>query len=146
MQIRRYVAAAAVPLLLLAVGCEKDKDEEKNKEAAGKSCDGLLKPADASAALPSAIPAGVDGATFYEVATQGSTKQYFAYVTGDDLIGTRDKIKAAYEAKSITVKDTDQEEGAEAELEFEAGGNEGSVQVIPLCKDTLRIRYRVGPK
>jgi hypothetical protein len=144
MQIRRLVAAAAVPLLLAAVGCsEKDKD---NKEAAGKSCDGVLKSADASAALPGDIPAGVDGATFYEKSVQGKTTQYFAYVSGSDLVAMRDKIKAAFEGKSIDVKDTDQEEGAEAELEFEQGGNEGSVQVIPLCKDTLRLRYRVGPK
>lgn len=145
MQIRRLVAAAAVPLLFAAVGCS-DKDKEKAKEATGKSCDGLLKTADASAALPSTIPAGVDGATFYEMETQGATKRYFAYVTGDDLVGTRDKIKAAFEAKNIEIEGTDQEEGAEAEFEFKAGADEGSVQVIPLCKDTLRIRWRIGPK
>jgi hypothetical protein len=145
MQIRRLVAAAAVPLLLAAVGCS-DKDKEKNKQAAGKSCDGLLKSADASAALPGEIPAGVDGATFYEKSVQGKTTQYFAYVSASDLVATRDKIKAAYEGKGINVKGTDQEVGAEAELEFEQGGNEGSVQVIPLCKDTVRLRYRVGPK
>jgi hypothetical protein len=145
MQIRRLVAAAAVPLLFAAVGCS-DKDKEKAKEATGKSCDGLLKSADASAALPGTVPAGVDGATFYEKSAQGKTTQYFAYVPGTDIVGTRDKIKAAFEAKNVTVKDTDQEAGAEAELEFEVGSDEGTVQVIPLCQDTLRIRYRVGPK
>jgi hypothetical protein len=143
MRIRRLLAAAAVPLLLASVGCS---DKDKEKENAGKDCTGLLKPADPAAALPTTIPAGVTGATFYEVQTQGSTKQYFAYVSGDDIVGTRDTIKNAMAGAGLTIKGTDQEEGAEAELEFEQGSNEGSVQVIPLCKDTLRIRWRVGPK
>jgi hypothetical protein len=143
MQIRGLVAAAAVPLLLASVGCsDKDKDL---KAASGKSCDGLLKAADPAAALPSTIPAGITGATFYEVQTQGATKRYFAYVSGTDLVKTRDDIKAAFEAKSIQIVGTDQEAGAEADLEFKAGAEEGSVQVINLCQGTLRLRYRVGP-
>ncbi|MDQ1713247.1 MAG: hypothetical protein QOE45_2697 [Frankiaceae bacterium] len=145
MHIRRLLAVAAVPLLLASVGCS-DKDEEKNKEAAGKSCDGILKPADAAAALPSTIPAGITGATFYEVQTAGATKRYFAYVSGTDLVKTRDDIKAAYETAKIEITGTDQEEGAEADMEFKVGNDEGSVQVIPLCQGTLRVRYRVGPK
>ena len=144
MHIRRLLAAAAVPLLLASVGCSDKDDEEKGE--AGKSCDGLLKPADAAATLPSTIPAGISGATFYEVQTQGATKRYFAYVSGDDLVKTRDQIKTAFEGANIAIEGTDQEEDAEAEFEFKAGGDEGSVQVIHLCKDTLRIRYRVGPK
>jgi glutamine synthetase len=145
MQIRRLVAAAAVPLLIAAVGCsDKDKDEEAEKSASGQSCDGLLKPADASAALPSAIPAGVSGATFYSVETQGATKRYFAYAEGSDFVKTRDEIKTAFENAKIEIEGTDQEE-VEAEFEFKAGDQEGSVQVVPLCQDHLRIRYRVGP-
>jgi hypothetical protein len=143
MQIRRLVVAAAVPLLLASVGCS-DKDK-KLKAAAGKSCDGLLKAADPAAALPSTVPAGITGATFYEVQTAGATKRYFAYVSGTDLVQTRDTIKAAYEAAKITIVGTDQEPGAEADLEFKAGSEEGSVQVINHCQGMLRLRYRVGP-
>ncbi|HEU0130036.1 MAG TPA: hypothetical protein VFQ85_03475 [Mycobacteriales bacterium] len=147
MRIRRLVAAAAVPLLLASVGCaDKDKEEEEGEKAAGQSCDGLLKPDDPSAHLPSTIPAGLTGATFYEVQTQGATKRYFAYTAGTDLVKTRDDIKAAFEAAKIEIEGTDQEEGAEAEFEFKAGAEEGSVQVIPLCQGNLRVRYRVGPK
>jgi hypothetical protein len=145
MQTRRLVAAAAVPLLLASVGCS-EKDKEKAKAAATKSCDGLLKPADAAAALPSTIPAGITGATFYEVQTTGATKRYFAYVSGTNEVTTRDAIKTAYQAASVEVTGTDQEPGVEADLEFKAGADEGSVQVIPLCQGTLRLRYRVGPK
>ena len=74
-----------------------------------------------------ARPAG--GAVFYEVQTQGSTKDY---------------LKATFESKGLKVPGTDQED-VEAEMEFTAtDGSEGSVQVINLCKDNLRVRYRVG--
>jgi hypothetical protein len=145
MRIRRLVAAAALPLLIASVGCS-DKDKEEGKQNAGQSCDGLLKPADAAAALPSSVPAGIDGATFYEVQTAGATKRYFAYVKGSDLVATRDTIKTAFEGKSIEIEGTDQEEGAEAEFEFKQGSDEGSVQVIPYCSGYVRVRYRVGPK
>ncbi len=144
MRMRRLVAA--VPLLFAAVGCsDKDKEEEEGKANASQSCDGLLKPADAAAALPSDIPAGISGATFYQVETQGQTKQYFAYVSGTDFVKVRDDIKAAYQAASIEIENTDQEE-VEAELEFKKGSTAGSVQVIALCKGQLRLRYRVGPE
>ena len=143
MQIRRLVAAAAIPLLFASVGCSKDDDEGA---AAGASCDGLLKPADAAAALPSDIPAGISGATFFEVQTQGQTKRYFAYYKATDLVKVRDDVKAAFEQASIEIEGTDQEEGAEAEFEFKKGDTEGSVQVIPYCKDYVRVRYRTGPK
>lgn len=145
MRMRSYVAAAAVPLLLLGATACSDKDKE-NKENAGKSCDGVLKPASADAALPGTIPAGVTGATFFEKATAGKTTQYFAYVTGTDLTGTRDTIKNALSGAGYEIEGTDQEEGAEAEAEFKGKGVEGSVQVIPLCQNTLRIRYKVGPQ
>lgn len=145
MHTRRLLAAAAVPLLFASVACS-DKDKEEGEKNAGKSCDGLLKPADAAANLPTEFPSGLTGATFYEVQTQGATKRYFAYVAGTDLVKTRDDIKAAYEAASIEIEGTDQEEGAEAEFEFKKGDTEGSVQVISLCQGNLRVRYRVGPK
>jgi len=89
--------------------------------------------------------AGVTGATFFSTDTQGKTVQYFAYVSGDDLVKTRDDIKAAFATAGYEIEGTDQEEDAEAELEWKGKGQEGSVQVIHLCKDNLRIRYRVGP-
>ena len=143
---RALCAVAAVPLIVGVAGCggSSDGDEEEGSSA-GVSCDGLLKPADAAAALPADLPRP-DGAVFYEVQTQGSTKRYFAHVEGEDFVKARDDLKAQFEAKSLKILGTDQEE-VEAEFEFQtAAGEEGSVQVVPLCKDNLRIRWRVGPK
>jgi hypothetical protein len=148
MRIKRLLVAAAIPLLVTSVACgedgEKEKEEKEAAEAAGKTCN--LKPADANANLPAEIPSGATGATFYEVQTQGSTKRYFAYVPGEDIVKVRDDIKKAFEAASIEIEGTDEEPPAEAEFEWKKGDKEGSVQVIPECKGTVRVRYRVGPK
>jgi glutamine synthetase len=144
---RRLLAAAVVPLLLVACGGEnEEKEKEEAEKAAGTACDGLLKPAASDAALPSDVPAGINGATFYEVQTQGSTKRYFAYAPGSDVVKVRDDIKSAFETAGLEIEGTDAEPPAEAEFEWKKGDTEGSVQVVPLCTGNVRIRYRVGPK
>ncbi len=135
MSVRRGVAAA----LLLLAGCGGGAGTQN-----GGPCEGLLKPADPAAALPSGVPAGVAGATFYEVETQGATRRHYARLPGSDFVATRDTIKAAYEAAGLTIEGTDQE-AVEAEFQWSGNGREGSVQVIALCRDHLRIRYRAGP-
>ena len=145
---RALCAIAAIPLVVGLAACGGSSDgenEEEESTAAGASCDGLLKPADAAAALPAELPSPSD-AVFYAVETQGATKRYFARVEGDDFVKERDDLKAQFESKNLKILGTDQEE-VEAEFEFETTtGTEGSVQVISLCKDNLRIRWRVGPK
>ncbi|HEX8003532.1 MAG TPA: hypothetical protein VF519_12630 [Mycobacteriales bacterium] len=145
MRARRLLAATVLPLLLVSFAACGEDEEKEAEEAFGKSCTDLKKPANASAALPADVPAGITGATFYDVQTQGSTKRYFAYVDGTDVVKVRDDIKAAYEAASIEIEGSDAEPPAEAEFEWKKGANEGSVQVVPLCQGTLRVRYRVGP-
>lgn len=111
----------------------------------GASCDGLLKPADPAAALPADLPRP-PGAVFYEVQQQGATKRYFARIAGEDFVKARDDLKAQFEQKGLKILGTDQE-AVEAEFEFAtATGADGSVQVVTLCKDNLRVRWRVGPK
>lgn len=146
MSLRRALCTvAALPLIVGVASCGGSSEKEKEKDASGVSCDGLLKPADASAVLPADLPKP-EGAVFYEVQTQGVTKRYFAHVEGDDFVKARDDLKAQFEQKGLKILGTDQED-VEAEFEFEnAAGVEGSVQVISLCKDNLRVRWRVGPK
>lgn len=145
MRFHRVLVALAIPLLLTSCGeSEEEKEKEKAAEAFGAACD--LKPADPAAALPVDVPAGITGATFFQLDTQGSTRRYFAYVSGTDVVKVRDDIKAAYEQAGIEIEGSDAEPPAEAEFEWKKGTNEGSVQVVPLCKGTVRVRYRVGPK
>jgi len=135
---------AAVPLIVGVAGCGGSSDSDSDSSSSsGASCDGLLKPADSAATPPAGLPLP-DGAVFYEVQSQGSTKDYFAHAPGTDFVKVRDDLKSAFEAKGLKVPGTDQED-VEAEMEFTGtDGSEGSVQVISLCKDNLRVRYRVG--
>jgi hypothetical protein len=148
MSLRRALSTvAAVPLIVGLAGCGGSSGSagSSGSSGGGVSCTGLLKPADSAANPPAGLPLP-DGAVFYEVQTQGATKRYFAHVKGTDFVKLRDDMKATFEQKGLKVLGTDQEE-VEADLEFStADGTEGSVQVISLCKDTLRVRYRVGPK
>jgi hypothetical protein len=144
---RALSAVAAIPLIVGVAACggSSGSDNSSASGGTGVSCDGLLKPADSAASPPAGLPLP-DGAVFYEVQTQGVTKRYFAHVTGTDFVKLRDDLKSTFESKGLKVLGTDQEE-VEADLEFStADGTEGSVQVINLCKDNLRVRYRVGPK
>jgi hypothetical protein len=143
---RALCAVAAVPLIAGVAGCGGSSGSDNTSASGGGvSCDGLLKPANTAAAPPVGLPLP-DGAVFYEVQTQGVTKRYFAHVAGTDFVKLRDDLKATFASKGLKILGTDQEE-VEADLEFStADGTEGSVQVISLCKDNLRVRYRVGPK
>jgi hypothetical protein len=149
MRLRRALGTtAAMTLLFGAAACggsSGGSETESEGSTAGVSCDGLLKDADSAAALPADLPKPEE-AVFYEVQTQGQTKRYFAHVPGSDFVKERDELKAQFESKGLKILGTDQEE-VEAEFEFQtAAGEEGSVQVVPLCKDNLRVRWRVGPK
>lgn len=132
---------AALPVLLLAVACGGDPNR-----AAGKPCDGLLKPADPAAALPAGVPAGVEGATFYELQKQGATNRHYAHAKGGDVVAVRDAIEKAYAGSGIAIEGRDAEPPAEAEFQWSAGDREGSVQVTPLCEGNVQLRYRVGPR
>jgi hypothetical protein len=149
MKTPRLLTVLVVPLLLGAVACGDDKKKDKEKEEAeaekalGADCGDLLKPADAAATLPADLPPAA-GLTIYEKTSQGSTQVWFGHIEGDDVVKVRDAVKAQLEsAGGYEGLDTDAEPPAEAELEFE-GKHEGSVQVIPLCKDHLRVRYRLS--
>ena len=140
------VAPLMLAVLLAAAPACSDGDKEEGEAAAKASCDGKLVAAKSEAALPSDLPAGVTGATFYEVQTDGATKRYFGYTTGTDVVATRDTIRNAFSAAGFEIEGSDEEAPAEAEFEWVKGSNEGSVQVIPLCQGHQRIRYRTGPK
>ena len=134
---RRVAAAAA---LLALTGCNG------SEEPRTKSCDGLLKPASADAALPAGIPAGVEGAVFYEVRKAGATALYYAHLEADDIVAVRDTVAAAFARAGHTIDSRDEEPPAEAEFQFTTPTSDGSVRVTPLCAGTVTIRWRVGPR
>lgn len=135
-------ALGIVLLVATATACsEGDKDKEKATGAAAASCDGVLR-SDSSAALPADYPA-LDGQQLYDSSTQGKTKVVFGHVKGGpaDLSKVRDQLVAKMKSAGYTIEGTDQEQNAEAEAEF-TGPHEGTVNVRPLCKGNLVVRYK----
>ena len=139
-RMRRVLAAVVVLPLALALVTACDEEEKASKAAAGKSCEGVVKPAD-PAARPADLP-GPSGLTYYDKVAQGKTTIYFATLKGDHVVPARDAAVAALKGAGYTVKGTDAEADAEAEAEF-TGPHDGSVQVVHLCQGTLRVRWRL---
>lgn len=136
---RLFGGAACVVLLLAGCG---DKDEEKAKKAAGLACPSDIGKS-ASQPLPADVPS-LPGSSVYRFDSQGQTRVWFAAFDGtpDDLVKVRDQVDDALKGKGYTIKDTDQEPGAEAESEFQ-GPHEGTTNVRPLCKGKVVIRYKL---
>jgi hypothetical protein len=137
---RRWLVPSAMAPLVLLAACGGSSDGESGN--ANAACDSTVKPpADPAAKPPSDIPSP-SGVTWYEVETAGATKAYFGYVSGDTVAVTRDEIRSQLESAGYEIEGTDEEDNAEAEAEFK-GAHDGSLQVIPLCQNTLRVRYRL---
>jgi hypothetical protein len=144
---RRLLATAALAPILAAAGAcggssegDKDKDAGTEASAATASCTGKLLPAKPSAALPSGFPTP-SGAVFYQLAKVGKTEVHFGYVKGDNVVTTRDAIKAQLTQAGFTINGTDQEPDVEAELDADSSAHGGTLQVIHLCNGYLRLRF-----
>lgn len=133
-------ALLAVPLLLGVTACS-DGDKQKAAGAAGASCTGVAL-TDSNATLPAGFPA-LDGQTLYMPSTQGKTMVVFGRVSGsqNDLVTIRDSIATKVKAAGYTIEGTDQEKGAEADLEL-SGPHAGTINVRPLCQGMVAVRYR----
>jgi len=142
--IRHRVIAVAVlaPLVAMLAACGDD-DEEKAKQNATASCPSNIT-GTASTPLPSDVPAPSGASSPYESQSQGATKFWFFAVDGspDDLASLRDDYNDTLKGKGYDIKGTDQEDGAEAEAEFE-GPHEGTSQFIPLCQGKVRVRVKL---
>jgi hypothetical protein len=106
----------------------------------------VLRSADPAVMLPPSLPGGVEDPRLYDRQKVGATTLYFAQSEGSDVVSVRDQIAAAYEKAGKTIESKDAEPPAEAEFQFSADAEEGSVQVTPLCQGWVAIRYRIGPK
>lgn len=142
---QRFRRPACALVLLMAVGCGGDGGGEDPGavRASARPCDGLTVVKNGTPPPPADLPT-VAGWTQVDTVSQGSTTIWLGTVEGEDVVVLRDKAVAALTAGGgYEIPRSDQEGQAEAEAEF-TGRHEGSIQVIPLCEGTLRVRYRVS--
>ena len=139
---RLMAVGVVVPLVVTLAACGDD-DKKKAEQNASASCPSNITQS-ATDALPSDVPAPAGASSAYESQSQGATKFWFFAVDGtpDDLASQRDAYDDTLKAKGYTIKGTDQEEGAEAEAEFE-GPHGGTTQFIPLCQGKIRVRVKL---
>lgn len=139
----RFVAAAVlVPLVVTLTACS-DKDKEESKKAAGESCPSSITQ-QASTSLPSDVPAPSGAGSAYQYSKQGATQVWFYALDGGpgDLASLRDSYDDTLKGKGYDIKDTDQEENAEAESEF-GGPHDGTTNFRPLCQGKVALRLKL---
>ena len=141
-----WVAALGLVGVLALAACNGGGGAPDDDAGTAAPCEGRLEPADPSLALPPGIPAGVDRPVLYKTQKAGATTFWFGHAPGGDVVAVRDAIAAAFERAGLTVESKDAEPPAEAEFQFSAAKEEGSVQVTPLCEGNVTIRWRVGPR
>jgi hypothetical protein len=147
----RFTAlAVAMPLAVMLAACggsssgggEDDGDNEGG--AANAACPANISKA-ASTPIPSDIPAPDGASDPYQYFAQGATKVWYFALDGSpaDLVSLRDSYDDALTAKGYKIKDTDNEENAEAESEF-GGPHHGTTNFRPLCEGKVNFRLKVS--
>ena len=139
---RLTAVGVVVPLIVTLAACG-DGDKEKAKKNAGAACPANISQT-ATTQPPSDVPAPDGASSAYESESQGATKFWFFAVDGipDNLSSLRDAYDETLKGEGYDIKGTDQEEGAEAESEFE-GPHGGTTQFIPLCQGKVRVRVKL---
>ena len=146
----RFIASAlAVPLAVVLAACGGSssgggEDNDSDNANAGGTCSSDINQT-ASTPLPSDIPAPEGASDPYDYFAQGATKVWFFALDGSpaDLVSLRDSYDDALSAKGYKIKDTDNEENAEAESEF-GGPHHGTTNFRPLCDGKVNFRLKVS--
>jgi hypothetical protein len=146
----RFIASAlAVPLAVVLAACGGSssgggEDNDGDNVNAGGTCSSDISKT-ASTPLPSDIPAPEGASDPYSYFAQGATRVWYFALDGSpaDLPSLRDSYDDALTARGYKIKDTDNEENAEAESEF-GGPHHGTTNFRPLCDGKVDFRLKVS--
>jgi len=137
---RVIATALVVPLLAVLAACG-DSDKKDAKKAATAACPSTINQT-VSTQPPSDLPA--PGGSAYDYSNQGKTQVWFFAISGsaDQLPSLRDAYDQQLTGKGYKIEGTDQEEGAEAESDFN-GPHEGTTNFRPLCTGKVVFRLKL---
>ena len=140
---RGITAAAGLAVLLTACAGGTPADiEQFGGEEFRRPCAGITSPAAAEATPPPSFPVH-EGWVGTLRATQGKTVILLGQAPADDdIVAVQARQRELLEQAGLTIVSTDREGQAEAEISFD-GAREGSVQITPLCRGTVAIRYKL---
>jgi hypothetical protein len=134
------VVGATLTLLACSGGRETPDSQRGGEALLRRPCGDLLKPADAAASPPSDVP--VQGVTWYDRRTQGSTAYHFGHLPGEQVGAARDAVIAGLQSAGYTASGTAERGNAGADGQF-AGRHAGTVELTPYCKGRLRLRLQL---
>lgn len=116
--------------------------EQFGGEEFERSCSGIASPAAPTATPPPDFPVH-EGWVGTLRAEQGKTVILFGQAPADDdIVAVQTRQRELLEQAGLRIVSTDREGQAEAEISFD-GAREGSVQITPLCRGTVAIRYKL---
>jgi hypothetical protein len=127
---------------------EREREEQESEGAADKDCDevGDDLTGDPKKKMPSDIGPLSYAHLYKSEGPFGKTERFYAVLDGtpEDLAARRDDVQnELVQNFGFASLSTDQEEGSEAEAHLKGAKHTVDVQVVPLCKGKLRIRYTV---
>lgn len=127
---------------------EREREAQESEGATGKDCDevGDDLTGDPKRKMPSDIGPLSYAHLYKSEGPFGKTERFYAVLDGtpEDLASRRDDVQnELVQNWGFASLSTDQEEGTEAEAHLKGAKHTVDVQVVPLCKGKLRIRYTV---
>jgi len=134
---------ALIPLLavlaLALTACGKEKD----KEALSKACPAAPAAMATAPTLPGNFP-DVQGITYVGVKKDGPTTIATGYLP--DAIGpAHDAYVAAVKGASGYSVTKEEQDVADAEVNFSGAGNSGQVKLVQTCKDRTTVTITIRP-
>jgi hypothetical protein len=135
------LALAAVCLFAL-VGCELMGDD-KDKEGLKKACDAAAPAMLGAPNLPGSFPKA-QGMVYTGVKTTGPTTVASGYI--NQTIGpAHDAYTTAVQGASGYAITKNEQDAADAEVNFTGAGNSGQVKLLQACKDRTTVTITIRP-
>jgi hypothetical protein len=139
---RRIPLFALLAVCLFAlVGCELGDD--KDKEGLTKAC-GITAPAMKTApTLPGNFP-DAQGVVYTGVTKQGPTTVATGYIK-QEIGPAHDAYTSAVKGASGYAITKNEQDAADAEVNFTGAGNSGQVKLLQECKDRTKVTITIRP-
>jgi hypothetical protein len=128
---------AVVALALTACGSDKDK------EALNKACPAGRPAMKTAPSLPGKFP-NVQGMTYTGVGKDGPTTIANGYISLEIGPAHQAYAKAVKNAAGYAVTKEEQDV-ADAEVNFSGGGNSGQVKLLQTCRDRTQVTITIRP-